>query len=200
MRRDRARERLYELIQIRIQDPDRIPEVDELLWKKYGKQLAILVSDQAGYTKLTRARGIIHFLSLHSRLLDMSLPIIMSARGTALKTEADNILAVFDEPLSAIQAAVKMNEATVTYNKTVEPDFQLHHCIGISHGEVLRTDYDVFGDPVNVAYKLGEDVARPDEILVCEKTYDVAAGSYSFGPKQKAHVGNINLDYYRVTH
>jgi class 3 adenylate cyclase len=198
MRRDRTRERLHELIQIRNQDPDRSSEVDELIWKKYGKHLTILVSDQSGYTRLTRARGIIHFLSLHYRLLDMSLPIITASDGVALKTEADNILAVFVETPAAIEAAIKMNEAAAAYNKTLEPDFQIFHCIGISSGEVLRTDFDVFGDPVNVAYKLGEDVARPAEVLVCDKTHQAVADKYRFEGKQKAHVGNINLDYYRV--
>lgn len=198
MRRDRIRERLHELIQIRNQDPERSGEVDELIWKKYGKHCTILVSDQSGYTRLTRARGIIHFLSLHYRLLDMSLPIITASGGIALKTEADNILAVFEETPAAIEAAVKMNEASAVYNKTVEPDFQIYHCIGISCGEVLRTDFDVFGDPVNVAYKLGEDVARPEEILVCDRTHETVADQYRFEAKQEAHVGNINLDYYRV--
>lgn len=198
MRRDRARERLHELIQIRNQDQDRSAEVDELIWKKYGKQQTILVSDQSGYTRLTRARGIIHFLSLHYRLLDFSVPIITGSGGVALKTEADNILAVFVEPPAAIEAAIKMNEAAATYNKTVEPDFQIFHCIGVSCGEVLRTDFDVFGDPVNVAYKLGEDVARRAEILICDKTHEVVAEKYRFEPKQQANVGNIKLDYYRV--
>lgn len=198
MRKDRIKERIHELLQLRNQNPDRIPEIDQLMWKKYGKQLTILVSDQSGFTRLTRSRGIIHFLSLHYRILEMSLPIISSSGGFALKMEADNILAVFDEPAAAIDASIKMNEASTAHNKTVEEDFQVFHCIGISCGDVLRTDSDVFGDPVNTAYKLGEDVARRNEILICDKTKMAVGNKYRFDAKQVAHVGNIDIDYYRI--
>lgn len=198
MRKDRAKERLHELLQLRNQNPERIPEIDELLWKKYGKQHTILISDQSGFTRLTRSRGIIHFLSLHYRILEMSLPIIASSGGVALKMEADNILAVFDEPAAAIAAAIKLNEATTAHNKTLEEDFQVFHCIGVSWGDVLRTDSDVFGDPVNTAYKLGEDIAQRGEILVCDKTRQHLGDKYRFDAKQEAKVGNISIDYYRV--
>lgn len=198
MRKDRAKERLHELIQARNQNPEGAAKYDELIWKKYGKNQTILVSDQSGFTRLTRTHGIIHFLSLHRRILDMSLPIIAEAGGIALKMEADNILATFTEPNAAIEAAIKMNLSTAAYNKTTDPDSEIYHCIGISCGEVIRTDFDVFGDPVNTAYKLGEDVARRTEILVCDKTCSMVGAQYRFEPKQEAQVGNVVIPYHRL--
>ena len=40
-------------------------------------------------------------------------------------------------------------------------------CVGLGYGDMLRIgDSDVFGAEVNAASKLGEDYARPYEILV----------------------------------
>ena len=42
-------------------------------------------------------------------------------------------------------------------------------CVGIGYGRVLRIgDRDVFGQEVNAASKLGEDLATAGEILVTE--------------------------------
>lgn len=41
---------------------------------------------------------------------------------------------------------------------------------GIHHGGILLIEGDCFGDPVNVASKLGEDIAKADEILVSQSS------------------------------
>merc|ERR1719420_1915585 len=38
--------------------------------------------------------------------------------------------------------------------------------IGIKDGSLVLIEGDVYGDPVNVASKLGEDIAEPGELLV----------------------------------
>lgn len=42
-------------------------------------------------------------------------------------------------------------------------------CVGIGYGRVLRIgDLDVFGAEVNAASKLGEDIAKANEVLVTQ--------------------------------
>jgi len=50
-------------------------------------------------------------------------------------------------------------------------------CIGLGYGDVLRIgDSDVFGAEVNAASKLGEDHARPYEIMVTGGVKQAASG------------------------
>ena len=49
--------------------------------------------------------------------------------------------------------------------------------IGIDFGEVLLIEHaDCFGDAVNLAYKLGEDIGRPGEVLVTQAVHDQLRG------------------------
>lgn len=40
--------------------------------------------------------------------------------------------------------------------------------VGIGHGPILLADHDFFGDEVNLASKLGEDIAGHGEILLTQ--------------------------------
>lgn len=58
-----------------------------------------------------------------------------------------------------------MNE----YNKDKEALFKIKLCSGIGYGELLRIEEnDVWGDEVNIASKLGEDLAKESEIYLSE--------------------------------
>ena len=57
------RERLSE----RLAHPERADEIDRELWAELGQEIAILMSDTSGFTRITRERGTLHFLSLVQR-------------------------------------------------------------------------------------------------------------------------------------
>ena len=44
--------------------PDREEDIDRALWAELGDEGAILASDSAGFTRITRKRGTLHFLSM----------------------------------------------------------------------------------------------------------------------------------------
>ncbi|MDG2124629.1 MAG: hypothetical protein P8J87_13075 [Verrucomicrobiales bacterium] len=84
-----------------------------------------------------------------------------------MKFEADNAFSVFPRLEMAIEASVALNAAVACENEKFPEDFAIRLSIGLDHGRILLLEgRDYFGDPVNTACKLGEDLARPGEILV----------------------------------
>jgi adenylate cyclase len=159
--------RLWQLIDERTLPGADIRRIDERIWNLFGHDLAVMFTDLTGFSRRVAAFGIIHFLQeihLQKRTL---LPIVDQHDGILLKIEADSFLIIFGRIDLAMRCAVSMQHACQALNASRAPEDQVLLCIGLGHGRVLRIgDEDVFGAEVNAASKLGEDVARANEILV----------------------------------
>ena len=142
-------------------------KIEESLWKGYGAEFAVFVLDMSGFSMLTRKYGIVHYLSMVRRMQLTTEPIVKSYGGRMLKYEADNCFAVFPEPLAAVNAAIEMQHAFRAANVLTSDDLDIHISCGIDYGKLLIIgNQDCFGDPVNRASKMGEDVAAAGEILI----------------------------------
>jgi class 3 adenylate cyclase len=101
-------------------------------------------------------------------------PIIESFGGSLIKYEADNCFAVFPNPLPAVNAAVAMQLAFEAANLMTSDDLDIRIACGIDFGRILVVGQeDCFGDPVNRACKMGEDLAAAGEILVTKTALDM---------------------------
>ena len=144
--------------------------VEARLWKEFGAVKAVFVLDLSGFSLLTQKYGIVHYLSMVRRMQLMARPIIEKAGGEVVKFEADNCFAMFDSALAAVQAAIAINHAFNEINIYTADQFDIRVAIGIDYGDVLLVGGpDYFGDAVNTASKLGEDRARPGEIIITER-------------------------------
>lgn len=66
-------------------------------------------------------------------------------------------IAVFDDCQMALNAAIAINKAC----------FDTGVSIGLDYGQILVIkEQDCYGNTVNVAFKLGEDIAQKNEILI----------------------------------
>lgn len=147
-------------------------EIEKVLWQEFGTKKAVLVMDMSGFSRLTQKYGIVHYLSMVLRMQLTSQPVIEALGGQVIKFEADNCFAMFDSVLLAVQAAVRLNIAFDAINRFTEEAFDIRISIGIDYGDVLLTGGpDFFGDVVNAASKLGEDVAGPGEILLTARAF-----------------------------
>jgi adenylate cyclase len=145
-------------------------KMEETLWAEYGAEYAVFVLDMSGFCLLTRRHGIVHYLSMVKRMQLTTEPIVKSYGGSMIKYEADNCFAVFPDPLSAVQAAIAMQHAFAASNLLTSDDLDIHISCGIDYGRLLIIGYeDCFGDPVNRASKIGEDLAVSGEILVTQE-------------------------------
>jgi class 3 adenylate cyclase len=91
-----------------------------------------------------------------------------------IKYEADNCFAVFPDSLSAVNAAIAMQNAFATSNMLTPDDFDIHIACGIDYGKLLIIGHqDCFGDPVNRASKMGEDLAAAGEVLITKEAMEM---------------------------
>jgi class 3 adenylate cyclase len=142
-------------------------KIEDALWNEFGAEVAVFVLDMSGFSLLTRKYGIVHYLSMVRRMQLTTEPIVRSFGGSMIKYEADNCFAVFPDPLSAVHAAIAMQNAFHAENLLTSEDLDIHISCGIDYGKILVVGHkDCFGDPVNRASKMGEDVANAGEILV----------------------------------
>lgn len=148
--------------------------IEEKLWAEYGAEYAVFVLDMSGFSLLTRKYGIVHYLSMVKRMQLITEPIVKDHGGFMIKYEADNCFAVFPDPLSAVKAAIDMQHAFAKLNVQTAEDFDIHIACGIDYGKLLIIGHeDCFGDPVNRASKIGEDLAAAGEILITKEAMEL---------------------------
>jgi adenylate cyclase len=146
---------------------DERKDIEASLWADYGAEYAVFVLDMSGFSLLTRKYGIVHYLSMVRRMQLTTEPIVKSYGGSMIKYEADNCFAVFPDPLSAVNAAIAMQHAFNASNLLTSDDLDIHIACGIDYGKLLIIGHqDCFGDPVNRASKIGEDLAAAGEIVI----------------------------------
>lgn len=197
----KAKDTLTELIEQRLTSGADISAIDQKIWAMFGEPWTILCSDMSGFTKRTDEFGIIHFLTLIHEMQKLLSPIILSYYGFLLKTEADNIFAIFRDPNQAVKCAIAMNEATRLYNSNKTEDFQIMICVGIGYGKVIKIgDEDCYGNEVNHAFKLGEDTAKAGEILLTPDAYQAVQqelNTLKFELKETDKIGLVH-QYYKL--
>jgi len=158
---------LLRLLDARNEHPESLAEIDGEIWTRFGRTRAVLVLDMCGFSRLTMRYGITHFLAMIRRLVTIVRPIIADAGGLVVKTEADNVFATFEDVPEALAAARAIHRNLDAANTFLPEDWDLHAGIGIGYGPVLLIGtHDLFGSEMNVASKLGEDVAGRGEILL----------------------------------
>jgi len=164
--------------------------IEETLWGEYGAKYAVFVLDMSGFSMLTRKYGIVHYLSMVRRMQLTTEPIVKSYGGFMIKYEADNCFAVFPDPLSAVNAAIAMQHAFSAANLLTSEDLDIHISCGIDFGKILIIGHeDCFGDPVNRASKIGEDLAAAGEILITTEAMQMIPAEAGI----KAHEMSVSI-------
>ena len=166
-RRDDDEAALAKLLDARNEHPESLREIDAEIWRRFGRTCAVLVLDMCGFSRLTMRYGITHFLAMIRRLQNIVRPVVAGSGGRVIKTDADNVFATFDDAPAALAAARAIQRSLDAANAFLPEDWDLHASIGIGYGPLLVVDEeDLFGSEMNVASKLGEDIAGRGEILL----------------------------------
>ena len=134
---------------------------------------AILVLDMTDFTTSAISAGDMGSLL---RILDaqkVALPALEEHGATLSHCFADDIFALFEEPTAALDAAIEIQRRVTAFNDSeLASSFPTQCCIGIGYGQVLKIGPDLAqGAEMNMASKLGEDMARSREILLTENAY-----------------------------
>ena len=196
---NRTRERLYKFLRERNEQPDRCQEIDSRIREVFAETIAVLIMDMSGFSRQTIRHGIIHFLAKIQRMHSIAIPLVEARGGIIVKLEADNIYAVFGEVAGAVEAAVDVQRGLDAANTLLPDELDMHGEYGIGFGETLVIENeDIFGSEVNLASKLGEDLAQRGEILLTESAYRQTAEGRREFERLEMTVSGLDLVVYKV--
>jgi class 3 adenylate cyclase len=174
--------RLARLIEARTEPGADLEDIDRRIWDLFGEDWAIMFTDLSGFSRQVAAFGIIHFLQIIHEQKKLLLPIVDEHDGILIKIEADSFMLLFRRASSAVRCAVEMQRACQRVNHRRAPEEQILLCVGVGYGHILRIgDKDVFGVEVNAASKLGEDVAKANEVLITRSAREAAGDLEGIG-------------------
>ena len=143
----------------------------EIEWR-FKRNLAIMVVDSVGFTRTVRRTGIVHYLALLERLERVIGPIVERAGGTIMRQDADDFFALFDSAAAAVRCARQIVAAVGVANEALPENEEIEVAIGIGYGPMLAIGHnDLYGDEMNLACKLGEDLAERGEVLLTPSAY-----------------------------
>jgi class 3 adenylate cyclase len=124
-----------------------------------------MFTDLSGFSRHVAKFGITHFLQTIYESERILMPIIEEHDGILLKEEGDSFLVIFRNVSKALEASIHMQKTLLQYNKNKSDEEKVLLCVGLGFGRVLRIgDQDVFGNEVNSASKLGEDMAKAGDV------------------------------------
>jgi class 3 adenylate cyclase len=180
--------------------PEAKEELTREIYERYGETRAILVLDMSGFTRTTQLRGVVAFLLMIYRMRQIVAPIIQANGGVVVKTEADNLYCLLDTVESAVKAARDLISRLEDENASKDEDQRIYVSIGIGYGCILNiAQEDIFGDEVNLASKLGEDLAERGQVLLTRAaSAQMLPGSIQLH-EVNASISGIPLTYYRLS-
>lgn len=160
----------------------------------FAEDITVLDLDMAGFTRLTTKHGVIHYLAMVRRMNVLAEQMIGDHDGSILKFEADNLFATFPAVDNALQFALDMQTGLQGMNITTDDESDIHVAIGIASGRTLVIEgRDAWGGAMNLASRLGEDIGKPGEILVCAKSFEARTDqdAYAFETRVINDKGNV---------
>lgn len=183
-------------------DPAKRRELENAIWNQYGTENTVLILDMSGFSLLTRKYGIVHYLSMIRRMQLTAEPIVTGHGGDIIKFEADNCFAILPDPLSAVRAATTMQHAFDAANLLTTDELDIHVSIGIDYGKILIINgQDMFGDAVNRACKMGEDIGNAGEILITKEAMDLIPKEADIqGKPVELSIGGLSTPAYSITY
>jgi adenylate cyclase len=215
-REERIRERLS-----RYHSPGVVEEIVSespgAIEKVRTRAVSVLFADVVGFTtqaETMEPEALSRFLST---IFTFAADAIFAQGGTLDKFIGDAVMAFFgapfpqsDHPRRAVATAARMIEAVTSWNaeRAARGEHAVAIRIGINTGNAVvgdigsdqRVDYTVLGNTVNVAARLEEHVAGPNEIVVGEETARLAGEDFSFEPLGEVKLKGLTkgLPAYRV--
>ena len=134
----------------------------------------VLFADLRGSTSLFETLGNAEATSVVTHCVTALSGPVANYEGHVIKTLGDGLMAVFDEPLPAVNAAVLMHdllEGMVSRGSERGASAGLRALrlqIGLARGEVVEMAGDCFGDAVNVAARLIDHAGDNETLLTVE--------------------------------
>ena len=213
---ERIRERLS-----RYHSPGVVEEIAsdsaEAVEKVRIRPVTVFFADIVGFTTTCEAMEPDALSRFLGTVFTFAADAIFAEGGTLDKFIGDAVMAFFgapipqaDHPRRAVAAAAKLVESILAWNaeRVARGEQGVAVRIGINTGNAVvgdigsdkRVDYTVLGNTVNIAARLEEYVAGPNEIVVGEETAKQAWDAFQFEPLGEIRLKGLRkgLPAYRV--
>jgi adenylate cyclase len=176
-----------------------VEDVSRRIKDVFEQERTILVLDMSGFTRATQQGNVIYFLLSINQMQRLVTPVVESNGGIVVRAEHDNLTCLFDNVDDAIRASREVTRRLEAANVILPADKELYASIGIGHGAILNVENDtIYGNEVNLASKLGEDIGNLGEILLTAAAYqEVKGGTIKF-EKRAVSVSGLELNYYAL--
>jgi class 3 adenylate cyclase len=176
------------------------PDLDRRLARGLFRRRAIVFTDTANFTTRTFEHGILHFLMLFERFVPEVERGLRAKHGRLVKVEGDSLLLEYAGLPEACRGVAAIEALLLRRNRGLPERDQLWFSYGIGWGDVLNLGDDVFGLEVNLASKLGEDVARPGEALLTPAAYEALgpAARRRVKPYGEVEFGGVAVRVHRL--
>jgi adenylate cyclase len=192
---------LRRLLDQMIEQPDRRAEITQEIDEVFGQDKAVMILDMSGFSRTTYQHGIVPFLLMIHEMQLIACPCIQDEGGLLLKAEADNLFCLFDTVAAAVRASQKLTRHLQTANRLLPEEQRLYVSIGIGYGRILNIeDRDLFGNEVNLASKLGEDIGEMGDILLTTAAHAQLQDSSINCREEVISISGLELPYFSVPH
>jgi class 3 adenylate cyclase len=167
---------------------------------KYLYRATILTLDMTGFTASCfegrQAEAFLRILNAQK----VCIPVLHDHDATLVRAFADDLVALFDDPGKALDAAQEIHRRIELFNASGLATENPAYCsIGIGFGDVYRIGPNLsMGDEMNRSSKLGEDTARGAETLVTESFRDALEHRKDVQFEPVIH-DDILFPYFRVS-
>ncbi|CAN5727018.1 hypothetical protein BH20ACI4_BH20ACI4_00960 [soil metagenome] len=180
--------------------PELKDEVTQIVESVFGQDKAVMILDMSGFCRKTQSEGIVQVLSIIFQMRNIIQPFIEADNGKLIKSEADNLFCIFDSVSDAICASRNINEFLAERNKTTDEDCQLFVSIGIGYGQILNIENrDLFGNEVNLASKLSEDIGCKGDILLTQNALDQLKQTETIVLEKTIEISGVSLNYHLIS-
>jgi adenylate cyclase len=139
---------------------------------KGDREMAVLFTDLVGFSSWALEAGDEAAVELLRQVGKVLESAIEDRGGTIVKRLGDGVMAVFDDPRAAAEAALDAHQALAEIE--VE-GFRPRMRAGVHHGRPRRLGGDLLGVDVNIAARVAA-AAGPGELLLSETTCEKVDG------------------------
>ena len=151
--------------------------------------MSVGFADLSGFTAMSQELDVRQLAALIDRFNGTTSDIVAQCSGRVIKTIGDEVMFATPEAGSACEIAVTLLGDMETENL---PPLK----IGIASGQVLPSEGDLFGSPVNLASRL-VTTAVPGSALVDEATHAAMSDDerFSFSQTRRQHLKGFGLTH-----
>lgn len=144
------------------------------------RRLTILVTDVVGFSRLVELDALATALDLRALRRGFILPTVLAHRGRLVSSAGDGALIAFPRPVDAVKCAVALQRGVKAEQLGSDIDRSLRLHMGISTGDSIAVDGELFGHPLNVAARL-QALAEPGDVYLSETVVAEVADTTGIG-------------------